>query len=212
MHNFYLVRHGETLANVENKIQGQSDSSLTENGKAKIENLALEFQNRGLQFDLVYSSNQKRAIETKDIILKTLANESVIFQADEGLREWEFGSFDGQDIDQTFSSLKKLKLQNLTDEEPSELTLKEVANVIFNMDKSGLAESWKVLIDRIWSSFSSIVSAATTSGAKNVLIVSHGLTISTLLYIIDNSKDKFKNISNGSIVVVGYEKGMYKVS
>ncbi|MBD3922211.1 histidine phosphatase family protein [Paenibacillus sp. PR3] len=212
MHNFYFVRHGETLANVENKIQGQSDASLTENGKDMIENLALELKSRDLQFDLVYSSNQKRAIETKDIILKTLANESIVFHADAGLREWEFGTFDGQDIEETFSNLKKLKLQNLTDGEPSELTLKEVANVIFNMDKSGQAESWEVLKDRVWSSFSSIVSKATASGAKNVLIVSHGLTISTLLYIIDKDRDKFKNISNGSIVVVSYEEGMYKVS
>ncbi|MEH7454668.1 histidine phosphatase family protein [Gottfriedia acidiceleris] len=211
MVNIYLVRHGETLANVENIIQGQSDLSLTENGKAMIGNLALKFIHRGLKFDLVYSSDQKRAIETKDIILKALAYDSIIFQADEGLKEWEFGSFEGQDIDKALSNLS-LKFQNQTDEEPSELTLKEVADFIFNEDTSGQAESWKVLKNRIWSSFSSIVSKATTFGAKNVLIVSHGLTILTLLYMINKSQAKFQSLPNGSIVVVTYEKGMYKIN
>lgn len=211
MVNIYLVRHGETLANVENIIQGQSDLSLTENGKAMIENLALKFIHRGLKFDLVYSSDQKRAIETKDIILKALAYDSIIFQAEEGLREWEFGSFEGQDIDKALSILS-LKFQNQMDEEPSELTLKEVADFIFNEDTSDQAESWKVLKNRIWSSFSSIVSQATTFGAKNVLIVSHGLTILTLLYMINKSQAKFQSLPNGSIVVVTYEKGMYKIN
>lgn len=35
MKTLYLVRHGETLFNIQNKIQGWCDSPLTENGVAQ---------------------------------------------------------------------------------------------------------------------------------------------------------------------------------
>ncbi|MEX2784949.1 phosphoglycerate mutase family protein [Streptococcus sp. H49] len=40
MVRFYLIRHGETTANVDKKIQGHSDLSLTSKGILEIKNVA----------------------------------------------------------------------------------------------------------------------------------------------------------------------------
>lgn len=199
MLNIYLVRHGETLANVENKIQGQSELSLTERGKIEIKNLAIKLKDKGLEFDLVYSSDQKRAIETKDIIMSTLDYNHTNFKIDRRLREWEFGSFDGQYIHKVIDDLRSSDDQNKLNNDSVVLSLKNVSNYIYNNDISGKAEKWEYLKDRIWSSFSSIITDRTT---QNILIVSHGLTILTLLNIIDVNKSKLRTLPNGSISVI----------
>lgn len=210
MINIYLVRHGQTLANVENKIQGQSSLPLTKNGIETTESLALDFKKKGIKFDLIYSSNQKRAIETKNILQKILTIGNNLSFSDCGLREWDFGSFEGMNINDTIDNLY-LKSHNLVGKKSTDITLKEVADYIFNEDISGMAESWGGIKNRVSSSFSAIISRATEQNANNVLVISHGLTILTLLYMIDNEQSKFKILPNNSIVMIHYELDADKI-
>jgi broad specificity phosphatase PhoE len=66
MITLYLVRHGETVHNLEGRIQGHTDSPLTPLGirqaKAAAARLASE------KFDAIYSSDLGRAISTAEII------------------------------------------------------------------------------------------------------------------------------------------------
>jgi broad specificity phosphatase PhoE len=62
--NLYLIRHGETLFNLENRIGG--DSSLTENGHAQAKALARYFRKRRLP--MIFTSTKKRTIETAEPI------------------------------------------------------------------------------------------------------------------------------------------------
>ncbi len=58
--NLFLIRHGETYFNLQNRIGG--DSALTENGKAQAMALARFFENKKLPF--IFTSQKKRAIQT----------------------------------------------------------------------------------------------------------------------------------------------------
>lgn len=60
-----LLRHGETLYNREKRLQSPKDS-LTETGKAQIHGLREKLAN--LNFDEIISSDEKRAIESAEII------------------------------------------------------------------------------------------------------------------------------------------------
>lgn len=210
MINFYLVRHGQTLANIDNKIQGQSNLSLTKIGVKKTESLALRLKNKGITFDLIYSSNQKRAIETRNIILKVLAIGNNLSFSDCRLREWDFGSFEGKNINEAINILK-IKSHDLLGEKSTDITLKEVADFIFNEDISGMAESWEGIKSRVSSSFNAMIARATELNANNVLVISHGLTILTLLYMIDNEQSNFKILPNNSIVIIHYELDAGKI-
>ena len=58
--NLFLLRHGETHFNLENRIGG--DSHLTENGKAQARGLALYFQRK--KIPIIFTSEKRRTIQT----------------------------------------------------------------------------------------------------------------------------------------------------
>jgi len=82
--NLYLVRHGETFYNLENRIGG--DSVLTENGKAQAKALAQYFSSKKLP--VIFTSEKKRTIQTA-VPIKGLQEKCAIFPLE------EFNEIDG---------------------------------------------------------------------------------------------------------------------
>ena len=64
----YVARHAETALNAENRVCGISDDNLTEQGKLQAEHLAEEL--RGVSFGAIFSSPQKRALQTAQPIAR----------------------------------------------------------------------------------------------------------------------------------------------
>lgn len=60
----HLVRHGESLWNVEGRYQGQQDSGLTPDGRAQAARFGEEFATRVPQPDVVVSSDLPRVRDT----------------------------------------------------------------------------------------------------------------------------------------------------
>jgi broad specificity phosphatase PhoE/predicted kinase len=60
--HLYLIRHGETYYNLENRIGG--DSELTENGLRQARELAEYFSNK--EIPLIFTSQKKRTIQTAE--------------------------------------------------------------------------------------------------------------------------------------------------
>lgn len=84
------IRHGETAWNVETRIQGQLDIGLNDNGRWQAQRLA-EVLGRE-ELSAVYSSDLSRAFDTAAIAAEQLG---LPVEIDEGLRERNFGSFQG---------------------------------------------------------------------------------------------------------------------
>ena len=63
---FYVVRHGETTANVEGIIQGQKDYPLNSNGEEQAKTRARQL--KSVKFDAIFSSDLVRAKRTAEII------------------------------------------------------------------------------------------------------------------------------------------------
>ena len=87
----YVVRHGETNANVKGYLQGWTNDPLNENGK----NLAIITGQgmRGIRFDCCISSPLIRARETAEIILHESGNDIPIFFEDR-IKEINMGSWE----------------------------------------------------------------------------------------------------------------------
>lgn len=66
--HLYLMRHGQTLFNALERIQGWSDSPLTELGIEQAQMAADYFKAQGLTFDSYYSSTSERASDTLEIV------------------------------------------------------------------------------------------------------------------------------------------------
>ena len=72
IYHLTLLRHGESVGNAENRLQGQSDFPLSEKGRAQARALAARWQAEGLRFDTAIASPLLRASETAEIIARTL--------------------------------------------------------------------------------------------------------------------------------------------
>lgn len=68
----YVVRHGKTMFNTVQRVQGWCDTPLTAIGAQKIHSLGLGLQET--DFIAAYSSDSGRAIETTRIILSEHPN------------------------------------------------------------------------------------------------------------------------------------------
>ena len=66
----YFTRHGLTEYNKERRIQGLLDSPLTIEGKEKAKELGERLRGEGIE--LIYSSDQKRAIDSAKLINEAL--------------------------------------------------------------------------------------------------------------------------------------------
>lgn len=87
----YLMRHGETLFNVQKRIQGWCDSPLTEAGIEQARLARKFFETEGICFDHLYSSTSERASDTLE-----LATARTDYKRLKGLKEWNFGRMEGQ--------------------------------------------------------------------------------------------------------------------
>jgi probable phosphoglycerate mutase len=88
-----LVRHGETVWNIEGRLQGQLDSSLSELGIAQAKAIANRLQQE--DFSAIYSSDLDRAYQTA-IQIAALNGHKVV--TDKRLREKHIGVFEGLTI------------------------------------------------------------------------------------------------------------------
>lgn len=89
--HIYFFRHGETLANLEQKLMGgRSDSPLTDKGKQEAMNLARAIGD--LPLDVIFVSTNQRAQDTAQIITAT---KRVPVITSEKLKEQDFGLMTG---------------------------------------------------------------------------------------------------------------------
>lgn len=89
----YVVRHGETIWNVENRVQGITDIPLTDKGRLDA-TLQKDFV-KSLDIDVVISSPLDRAIETA----KILTDNKLPINTDDRIKERDWGLNEGADID-----------------------------------------------------------------------------------------------------------------
>ncbi len=89
----YLIRHGETDWNDKLLFQGHTDTLLNQRGKKQAQYIADELKE--INFDIMYSSDLKRAYKTAQIIKKITKHKGKIIRT-KNLRERNYGSFEGK--------------------------------------------------------------------------------------------------------------------
>ncbi len=89
----YLMRHGQTLFNLQHKIQGWCDAPLTELGIKQAQIASQYFKDNNIVFDHAYSSTSERACDTLEIV----THFQMPYTRVKGLKEWNFGVFEGKD-------------------------------------------------------------------------------------------------------------------
>ena len=101
MAKLVLVRHGESVWNKQNLFTGFTDVELTENGIQEAVKAGQEIKEKGIEFDVVFTSTLKRAIETTEIALKEAGQADLIpsMIKHDDLRERDYGDLTGLNKD-----------------------------------------------------------------------------------------------------------------
>ena len=89
-----LVRHGQSIWNLEKKFTGWVDVDLTEAGKSEAKKAGVLIKKEQIKVDLYYSSFQLRAKNTLKLIKEILQDNSVFNESWE-LNERHYGALTG---------------------------------------------------------------------------------------------------------------------
>lgn len=102
----YLVRHGETRWNAERRIQGQSDSALTDKGERQAWQVAEKARTLGITH--VIASDLGRTKRTAEIIAQSCGCEVIL---DPRLRELNMGVLERRNLDLLSPEEEQWRLQ-----------------------------------------------------------------------------------------------------
>lgn len=210
----YLVRHGQTLFNLLERVQGWSDTPLTTDG---IE--IAEFCGKGLSdipFDRGYSSDLSRAKKTLEIMLNQNEYEIPNMVERIGLRELCFGDFEGGFDEERKVACSKVLLGELNMPllreklKSNEIHPRQMMNATASTDRSGYAETYETVQKRAVETMHEIAEELQKQGGGNILIVSHGVTISTILESFQGDQpEDMRTMKNASVSVIKYDNNSF---
>lgn len=99
LRNLILVRHGQSEWNSKNLFTGWKDPGLTELGVKEAKDAGKLIADKGILFDLMYTSMLTRAQKTGDLILQEMRHPEITIIKNEALNERNYGSLAGLNKD-----------------------------------------------------------------------------------------------------------------
>lgn len=180
----YCVRHGETLANASGRIQGQTDSPLSELGRRQCQAVAESLV--GQPIEVVYASPLQRALDSATCVAERLG---VTLHVEPRLMEIHAGVFQG------------LSWPEIESRYPAEAARWKSHDPDFRIPQG---ESRRELMRRAGDAFAAVREA----GHAQAVIVAHGGSLAAAfkaLLGVPAERNPF-NFYNGSISRIAWEK------
>jgi len=209
-----LVRHGQSVWNLEKKFTGWVDVDLTENGKLEAKKAGQLIKQEQIEINLYYSSFQLRAKNTLKIIQDELKDYKKVKTAWE-LNERHYGALTGLNKDEMKEKLGEDKVHQFRrswDVRPYPLDKKSLyhpINIItykeIPVERIPDTESLKDTYERVIKFYNKEIQ---NNISKNILISAHGNSIRALckyLFVIDNNKISELEIPTGNPLVIKLE-------
>ena len=209
-----LVRHGQSVWNLEKRFTGWVDVDLTENGKLEAKKAGDLIKNQEIDINLYYSSFQLRAKNTLKLIQEILNDKKKSTEAWQ-LNERHYGALTGLNKDEMKAKLGKDKVHQFRrswDLRPDPLnknnpyhpnnikTYKEIP-----IDKIPDTESLKDTYERVLEFYKREIENKIIN--NNILISAHGNSIRALckyLFKLDNNQISKLEIPTGNPMLINF--------
>lgn len=195
----YLVRHGQTYFNIYNKLQGWSNSPLTAMGIADAKGAGQRLAE--IRFAAAYCSDTTRAQQTAAMILaaNTLSNQ-VSPLSSPFFREQFYGSFEGENMNYVWDQVGRPHGLNGFKAIEEKYSIAKAKDLMKEADPFHDAESNDEYWARIDRGFDLIRNNADLDDDDNVLVISHGNTLLSLMERYGQGKfDLSERPANGSV-------------
>ena len=214
MNYLVLIRHGQSIWNLEKRFTGWVDVDLTDNGKLEAEKAGSLIKKKDISINLYYSSLQLRAKNTLKIIQKVLNDEKDFIKTWE-INERHYGALTGLNKIEMIKKLGEKKVHEFRrswDIKPEPLSKKSSYHPINiktykDVPKKNLpdSESLKDTYDRVIKFYNKEIQNKIKN--KNILISAHGNSIRALckyLFKLDNDQISKLEIPTGNPLVIEF--------
>ena len=220
MSHLILVRHGQSIWNLENRFTGWVDVELSEQGRKEATKAGELIRDLNLDFKSIYTSYLKRAKETLDIILdvNNLKNKEIIKAWE--LNERHYGNLTGLNKDEMRKKLSEEKVHELRrswDTPPEKLNRESPYHPINNQIYSDIpldhipdTESLKDTYERVIPYYKKNIM---NKISDNILISAHGNSIRALckyLFKLDNNNISKLEIPTGNPLILIFKDNVIK--
>lgn len=164
-----LVRHGQSEWNLKNLFTGWKDPDLTELGVTEAQRAGQLLVERGMKFDIAFTSVLSRAQRTLDIVLEGIGQTGLATIADAALNERDYGDLSG---------LNKDDARARWGEEQVHIWRRS-----YDVPPPG-GESLKDTGARVWPYYIREILPRVMRG-QDVLVAAHGNSLRSLVMVLD---------------------------
>ena len=205
MKNILLIRHGQSEWNKLNLFTGFKNIELSEQGIDEANKAGQNFKNLNIKFDIVFTSELKRAQETAKIILKNLDQWDHLYGegkiiTDIKLNERDYGDLTGLNKKETADKFGEEQVhkwrRGYSDQPPNGESLEDVVRRV------------KIYFEE------SINPAIQSANNNNILIAAHGNSLRALLIVMniyDTSNINSVELSTGVPIHVILENNKFTI-
>ena len=212
----YITRHGKTILNTMDRVQGWADTPLTPAGIEVAEYLGKGLKLEGIEFKAAYSSDLGRARQTARIVLDSKGQNGMPVIEVPQVRETNFGSYEG-DLNSrmwTDASLylhyKSMK-DMMADMEKNPALLRKMVDTFKELETLGIGENYNDVKTRGQKAIREIAEKEAADGGGNILLVGHGMSIGIFLSDLDDygKKPEAAHMGNAAVCKVIYKDGKF---
>jgi len=207
-----LVRHGQSIWNLEGRFTGWVDVDLTKQGKLEAEKAGILIKDKNIEINHLYSSLQLRANNTLKIIQGVLDNQDNFIKAWQ-LNERHYGALTGLnkvEMSKKIGEEKVLEFRRSWDVKPEPLNKESPYHPINIQTYKQLSkeiipdtESLKDTYERVLKYFKDEIKKNLIK--NNVLVSAHGNSIRALckyLLKLDNNQISSLEIPTGNPLII----------
>ena len=190
-----LVRHGQSIWNVDNLFTGWTDVDLSAGGRSEAAQAARELLREKLSVDLAFTSVLKRAIRTLWIMLDEMDRMWIPVERSWRLNERHYGTLQGLNKSQTVAQHGEAQVKiwrRSYDIPPPPLSADDPRHPRFDpryavLDPQDLpaTESLKHTLARVLPFWHARIAAELRAGG-NVMVVAHGNSLRAMVKMLDN--------------------------
>ncbi|MDN0077303.1 2,3-diphosphoglycerate-dependent phosphoglycerate mutase [Crenobacter sp. SG2303] len=199
MYKLVLLRHGESVWNLENRFTGWTNVELTEQGRTEARRAGQQLREAGFAFDIAYTSVLKRANHTLWLALAELDREWIQVEHSWRLNERHYGALQGLNKAETaaeYGEAQVIAWRRSYDVPPPPLADGDERLAIGDARYADLApgefpraECLKDTVERFLPYWHDTI-APTIRAGKSTLIVAHGNSLRALVKYLDDLSDE----------------------
>ena len=195
MPQLILIRHGQSVWNLENRFTGWWDVDLTEKGVAEARKAGAALKAAGHDVDVAFTSVQTRAIKTLNIALEEMGRLWLPVVKDWRFNERHYGGLTGLNKAETAAKHgdEQVKIWRRSfDVPPPPQERGSEYDVAMDRRYDGIdipqAESLKDTIIRVLPAYAELIVPQLTAG-RRVVIAAHGNSLRALVKHLSNISD-----------------------